>query len=150
MSRPSTQAEVEARFWAKVAGRSDPVDCWEWLASRGESGYGRLRFNGKEVKAHRYAYELLVGPIPEGLDLDHLCRNRGCVNPRHLEPVTRSVNLRRSPLIHPGHCPQGHLYDDENSYFERTKKGYVTRKCRECRKILSRRWYERKRAARAS
>ena len=69
--------------------------CWEWQGSMVENGYGVVSVNGANIKAHRRYYEVLVGPIPPGLDLDHLCRNRACVNPDHLEPVTRSVNLIR-------------------------------------------------------
>jgi hypothetical protein len=72
------------RFWAKVY-RGD--DCWEWLAAKSTAGYGRFKVAGGLVQAHRFAYEDIVGPIPDGLQLDHLCRNRACVNPDHLEPT---------------------------------------------------------------
>lgn len=92
-----------ANFWAKVdkhgpvpAHRPDLGPCWVWTAARHGKGYGMFSVDRKrKVRAHRFAYEMMVGPIPEGLDLDHLCRNRACVNPEHLEPVTRSVNLKR-------------------------------------------------------
>jgi hypothetical protein len=70
--------------------------CWEWTAAKDPTGYGRFSVARSMDYAHRAAYKLLVGPIPAGLDLDHLCRNRGCVNPDHLEPVTRRENLLRS------------------------------------------------------
>jgi len=69
--------------------------CWEWLRYRDKEGYGRFAFGPKNAMAHRAAYVLEIGAIPEGLDLDHLCRNRGCVNPEHLEIVTRQENIRR-------------------------------------------------------
>jgi hypothetical protein len=69
--------------------------CWLWTGAVGSSGHGRIRPHGRLLQAHRWVYELLVGPIPEGLDLDHLCRIRRCVNPDHLEPVTRQLNLAR-------------------------------------------------------
>lgn len=93
--RPKTP---EQRFWPKVDKTST---CWLWtgaltLASNKHvGGYGRFRVGAQMRRAHRYAYELLVGPIPAGLDLDHLCNNRRCVNPAHLEPVTRAVNISR-------------------------------------------------------
>lgn len=91
---------VEDRIWQKVVKR--PGGCWDWCASLNEVGYGKVwagkhsaAGNSVASYAHRVVYELLVGPIPEGLDLDHLCRNRRCVNPEHLEPVTRRENLNR-------------------------------------------------------
>jgi hypothetical protein len=85
---------VEARFWARVAVGA-PDECWPWLASKHRRGYGRFRSQWVQHQAHRFAYELSVGPIPDGLTLDHLCVNPSCVNPAHLEPVTIAENLRR-------------------------------------------------------
>jgi len=83
---------LPARFWAKV--RVLPNGCWEWMgACRG--GYGRFHVGNRNALAHRVAYEALVGPMPDGLQPDHLCRNRPCVNTAHLEPVTNAVNCRR-------------------------------------------------------
>lgn len=87
--RPS----LEDRFWSKV-NKTDT--CWLWTRCRDGHGYGQFVLRDqKKVLAHRFAYELVVGPIPEGLDIDHLCRVRLCCNPAHLEPVTRSENLYR-------------------------------------------------------
>lgn len=69
--------------------------CWNWIAAKDKNGYGAKKFNNRAMKAHRYMYEKLCGPIPEGMTLDHLCRNRACVNPAHLEPVTARINTRR-------------------------------------------------------
>ena len=80
------------RFWAKV---DKGIFCWDWLGGK-SNGYGRFWVEGRLVQAHRWAYETMVGPIPEGLTLDHLCRVRYCVNPSHLEPVTLGENIRRS------------------------------------------------------
>lgn len=75
----------------------DPlVGCWVWTAASNGRGYGRIWVDGRPHPAHRVAYEIHVGPIPAGMEIDHLCRNRGCVNPAHLEPVTRRENLRRA------------------------------------------------------
>lgn len=93
---PTKPVAPELRFWAKV-DKSGGVDaCWPWIAHLAWNGYGEFRVSQHcLVKAHRYAYILLVGPVPAGLDLDHLCRNRACCNPGHLEPVSRRVNARR-------------------------------------------------------
>jgi hypothetical protein len=85
----------EQRFWQFVTKDAADV-CWEWHGERIRNGYGRLWISTTQrMLAHRFAYELLIGPIPEGLDLDHLCRNRSCVNPAHLEPVTNRENVIR-------------------------------------------------------
>lgn len=80
----------------RVMRRIQKGDCWEWTGALFQgTGYGQVWADGTTRLAHRVVYELLVGPIPVGLDLDHLCRNRSCVNPAHLEPVTRRVNVQR-------------------------------------------------------
>lgn len=85
----------ERRFWSKVDASGD---CWEWTGGRTDTDYGLFNVDRRMVKAYRFSYELLVGPIPDGLEIDHLCRMRHCVNPDHLEPVTRSENNRRRDL----------------------------------------------------
>lgn len=152
------------RFWAKVdqngpipSHRPDLGVCWLWTAFLGTGGYGMfgLKVGDKHrvVRAHRFAYELLVGLIPEGLHIDHLCRNRGCVNPTHLEPVTqRENNLRgESPIAKEAaktHCPQGHPYDEANTVVEQRGHGRTARRCRICRRQYENNLRARKRAAR--
>lgn len=122
------------RFFARVAERGD---CWVWTGSVDRGGYGK--FGGKTVSAHRFAYESLVGEIPPGLELDHLCRNRACVNPSHLEPVTRKVNLERARDLRTT-CPKGHEYTEENTIRWRNNG----RRCRICEQERERRrWPER-------
>lgn len=90
--------------------------CWQWTASL-RDGYGQVRFGARTVSAHRLVYELLVGPVGPGLELDHLCRNRACVNPAHLEQVSHRENVRRgtgraAQNALKSQCPQGHPYDE--------------------------------------
>lgn len=124
--RPPTPA-VD-RFWPKVQKTNG---CWVWIGAIGSHGYGSFWLGGDEwVLAHRFAYEQTNGPIPDGHELDHLCRNRRCCNPTHLEPVTGAENLRRMrehrPLV--THCRHGHAYDEGNTFINAA--GY--RECRTC------------------
>ena len=113
----------EARFWSKV-NRDGPVPeyrpslgpCWLWTAGCMRGGYGHFWTGATHHGAHRFAYELLVGSIPDRLTLDHLCRNRACVNPHHLEAVSDRTNILRGQgqsarNALKTHCPQGHPYD---------------------------------------
>lgn len=114
------------RFWAKV-DKTAPGGCWAWTGGRNDDGYG-IAVVAKETQrnAHRVAYEWLVGPVPEGLVLDHLCRVRHCVNPEHLEPVTQQENVQRYTRTITA-CRQGHEFTPENT---RTYGG--KRQCRTC------------------
>ena len=98
----SYRAKREAWFWARV---TKGQGCWTFRGGRTHGGYGVFHFCGRLTRAHRLAYELVVGPIPDDLVLDHLCRNAVCVNPAHLEPVTSGENTRRG-LISRGKLTQ--------------------------------------------
>lgn len=95
----------EERFWS-YASIGGPADCWDWHSTRTKTGYGVFTLvRGRAIVAHRFAYQQMVGEIPEGLELDHLCRNRACVNPAHLEPVTHDENIRRGALARAAERP---------------------------------------------
>ena len=127
---------MERRFWAKVDFNGpnwQSTNCWRWTASL-RHGYGQVSWRRVPTPAHRVAYQLLVGPIPEGLYIDHLCRNPSCVNPAHMEPVSHRENILRgsNPAAQNArktHCIRGHPFNEINTAYE--KKG---RRCRTCRR----------------
>jgi hypothetical protein len=126
------------RFWSKVK-LADNGECWEWTAARDKTGYGRIKINKKLYLSHRAAYEAFSGEIPEGLQIDHLCRNRWCCNPQHLEAVTRRENILRGVgetaiNSRKTHCPEGHPFTQDNLVLsELRRKG--GRMCLTCYRI---------------
>jgi len=132
------------RFYEKVMFEPNS-GCWLWTAGCGTAGYGTFWVGqplNRTVSAYRWAYEHLVGPIPEGLTLDHLCRIRHCVNPWHLEPVTHRENVLRGVAPSARNavktdCPRGHPYDEENTYWRPNGMG---RDCRICGSQRTREW----------
>ena len=112
------------------------TNCWQWQGSIDSTGYGRFRFQGKQTMAHRFAYEWFLTPIPNDLVIDHLCRNRACVSPAHLEPVTNRENLLRgqglaADNVRKTHCPSGHPYSGENLIVLSHRR----RGCRACKRL---------------
>ena len=143
---------IEERFWPKVDVRG-PDECWPWLASKQSAGYGQIAVGRGHAPllAHRVAYELVVGPIPAGLTIDHVkargCTRKDCVNPAHLEPVTQRENVLRSDNAcavnaRKTHCHRGHEFTVENT----TLRG-GTRACRICEKARWARNNAKRRAA---
>jgi len=118
--------------------------CWTWTGSHDPDGYGKISVRSRMTNAHRVAYQIYVGPIPEAYEVDHLCRNRGCVNPAHLEAVPKPVNIARGEgaaarYARRTHCKNGHEYTPTNTRLSRTG----TRQCRECERLRTRRrWAE--------
>ncbi len=122
------------------------IGCWEWTSRRDRGGYGKVVVSkgprserrSRTLRVHRVAYELYVGPIPDGLVIDHLCRNRACFNPDHLEPVTNHENLLRGAAART-HCLRDHPFDQINTYWLNGQ-----RRCRRCRSAAKARYLARK------
>ena len=130
--RPDTTAERFVKFYDEGA----PDACWEWKGSRRTTGYGQFSRRGRPDAAHRVAWELVNGPIPDGLTIDHLCRNRLCVNPNHMEVVTGAENSRRGATK--THCLNGHDMKDAYVYPDGHR-----RECHVCKIARVKAWRER-------
>lgn len=111
------------------------TDCWIWTGYHDEKGYGQLIYRGKSYKAHRWFYEIVNDEIPKGLELDHLCRNRSCVRPEHLEPVTHIENVGRGLNAKKTHCKYGHLKE------VRVSNGKPRLECFVCRTAYNKKRY---------
>ena len=138
MTAAEAQLRLAAlRFWTKV---NKSRSCWLWLGGGDGQGYGSFKYNGKTIRAHRFAYQICKGAIPKGLQIDHLCRNRICVNPDHLEVVVRRINILQGvgpTALHYNQdtCIHGHTFDAANTYFD-VRRG--RRQCRACRNRMCR------------
>ena len=126
------------RFMEKVS--LDDAGCWLWQGTKNKKGYGQIGVgvaNGGTVQVHRFSYENHVGAIPDGMTIDHLCRNPSCVNPEHLEPATIADNVRRGGNAVKTHCKNGHPLQGENCF----RQSGGGRGCRLCRDIFNREYY---------
>jgi len=139
----------EQRFFSKIK-INEKTGCWMWQGGTSDGGYGRFWLNGRYELPHRFIYELFIDNIPDGLNIDHLCGNPGCVNPHHLEPVTQKENINRGRTgevarqtqLSKTHCPQGHPYNGDNLWI--SKRG--GRQCNICRNVSFRKSYLKRKA----
>ena len=139
--------EAQRETWLATVQRIMPDDCWNWPWCKTPAGYGQIRVDGRNDYAHRVYYKRLRGAIPQGHQIDHLCRNRACCNPAHLEAVTERENQRRG-LGWSGinarktHCPRGHEYTTENTDGRPSRYG---RWCKACKRLSDKAYRTRKR-----
>ena len=147
---PKSNMTLAERFWAKVDKTGEGQGCWTWTAACTTGGYGQFNLGGgRKAYVHRLAYEWLVGAIPDGLVIDHLCRNRLCCNPAHLEPVVQRTNVERGrAVLHVDrwqdasatkkrgltHCKYGHPFDEANTIQRKAGR----RGCRACQTAYQR------------
>lgn len=139
------EIEVIDRFLNKVSPEPNS-GCWLWDASLRPDGYGQFSYKRRPRLAHRFSYEIYVGPIPPDLELDHKCRVRSCVNPDHLEPVTHRENIIRSPLVRKNgdewrrktHCINGHPLSGDNLGYKDANKRH--RRCKQCARDRARKY----------
>lgn len=143
----AARVSIEDRFWSKVEKQF--CGCWLWHGRLSDRGYGIFHYSSKDSRrAHRFAYEVMKGKIPDGRELDHLCRVRNCVNPEHLEPVTHRENMMRAkdtfPAIHAAktHCVRGHELAGNNLLPHKLRLGI--RACKTCNSAQVKRWAKKK------
>lgn len=143
--KPRTPTPISQRLLSKMDKhgpvsdrRPDLGPCWVWIGSYEGTGYGKIWDNVRQklIPAHRASYETYVGEIPDGHEVDHLCFNKGCVNPDHLEAVTPVVNVQRAAAyrqyVTKTHCSKGHIYDEANTRYYTCPSGRTSRYCRAC------------------
>ena len=143
MTRQAIQSGF--RFLGRI--RVSDNNCWEWTGTKSKYGYAVMEINYRQVRCARFSYGFFIKPVPTKLQIDHLCRNRICVNPIHLEAVTARTNILRgigvSALnILKKHCKSGHQFDESNTYLS-TEKGNIRRTCRKCHAMAQKRYLER-------
>lgn len=137
---PRMQSKIQLEL-SPIAGL--PGFCWAWTGAIQSKGYGSVQHDGRRQSTHRLAYSLLIGTIPAGLEIDHLCRNRRCCNPAHLEPVTRKVNAERSGPATKLYCVHGHKLVGDNLIIKKRGERTSVRNCRTCQVNSKQRYNDR-------
>lgn len=125
-------ANMQAKITVELAPVAIDGFCWAWTGALNSRGYGCTAVNGKSQLAHRVAYQLLVGDIPAGMQIDHLCGNKRCCNPAHLEPVTDRVNKARTDRANKTMCVHGHSLSGDNLILKKRGDRSTVRNCRTC------------------
>ena len=140
---PVVKSSWESRFLSKIGPHDDEHECWLWLGSLDRDGYGSFWLSQRTLRAHRVAYAMSNGPIPDGLVIDHLCKVRSCVNPGHMRTCTNGENVLaensqsfQAKNSRKTHCPKGHPYFGDNLYTQTS--GRLHRHCRACRRERTR------------
>jgi len=137
----------QANIWSRIEVRGED-ECWPWTGAVAKNGYGRIKWDRLSQRVHRVIYELVIGPIPQDLVIDHECRNRICQNPKHLRAVTHRTNTMENSVgiaatnFAKDACVNGHPFSNDN-----VRRGEGFRRCVECSREKHRRWRERRRAA---
>lgn len=132
-------ADLPARLAGRVTITS--AGCWEWNGRRTAKGYGHVYYQGTTLRVHRLTYEMLVGRIPEGMEIHHVCENEPCCNPAHLVVCTSLFNTNQKPDVNKARCIHGHEMTEDNTRVQVDRRGHVHRSCRACaraRKALAR------------
>lgn len=134
----STVADLPRNMQTKIVVRDTgqtfvPGPCWVWTGALNSRGYGCVGVQGKSQLTHRVTHELLIGPIPEDLQIDHVCRYKPCCNPEHIEPVTPTENMQRRPDINKDYCVNGHELTTDNLVIKARPDGLKIRNCRICK-----------------
>jgi len=146
VSIPEFTDDFVERFMRNIDMSKGLFECWEWMGSKDAYGYGQIGRNCHMYKVHRVLYTYFVSIIPFGLTLDHKCRNRSCVNPSHLEPVSNHENILRGESFtakqsRQTYCINGHPLSGENLSIRYNKDGsFRARQCQTCRRIANRKW----------